>query len=263
MAHIGSRDPSPAPYPKSPKSRRQVRRQRKKSGKGKGRQTREPSLTPSRPRTPEPQPSTSHATPPSSDGSTPRGWTGHPNPSPPSPILLCPTSLPPSQPTMASPSSSHHTASQCGSPRASSAPATAPSAAPAPAYPAWAQFLTAPNPATGSSMASAAGLAAPQDYLAPTTVPTMEAVIRMIWDTQQSIGVLSIAMGELTRQVNDLVQIQTQAGTPAPAEHGVKATKSMVACPKPWDGKGDSAAACHFLAAFANWASSQKEKMNR
>ena len=37
----------------------------------------------------------------------------------------------------------------------------------------------------------------------------------------------------------------------------------MVACLKPWDGKGDSAAARHFLAAFANWATSQKEKMNR
>ena len=71
----------------------------------------------------------------------------------------------------------------------------------------------------------------------------MEAVIRMIWDTQQSIGVLSIAMGELTRQVNDLIQVQTQASAPAPTEHGAKATKSMVACPKPWDGKGDSAAA--------------------
>ena len=54
----------------------------------------------------------------------------------------------------------------------------------------------------------------------------------MIWDTQQSIGVLSLAMGELTRQVNDLVQVQTQAGAPT-TEHGAKATKSMVACPKP------------------------------
>ena len=95
-----------------------------------------------------------------------------------------------------------------------------------------------------------------------TEVPTMEVVIRMIWDTQQSIRVLSIAMAELTCQVNDLVQVQVQGGAP-PAEHGVKATKSMVACPKPWDGKGDSTAACHFLAAFANWASSQKEKMNQ
>ena len=100
-------------------------------------------------------------------------------------------------------------------------------------------------------MASAAGLALPQDYPAPTATPTMEAVIRMIWDTQQSIGVLSITMAELTRQVNDLVQVQTQTGTP-PMEHGAKATKSMVACPKPWDEKGDLAAARHFLAAFAN-----------
>ena len=164
---------------------------------------------------------------------------------------------------MASPSSSHHTASQCGSPWAGSASTTAPAAAPTPAYPAWAQFLTAPNPATGSSTVSAAGLAPPQDYPAPTATPTMEAVIRMIWDTQQSIGVLSIAMSELTHQVNDLVQVQTQASTLAPTEHSAKATKSMVACSKPWDGKGDSAAARHFLAAFANWASSQKEKMNR
>ena len=262
MTHIGSHDPSPTPYPKSPESHRQVRRQRKKSGKGKGRQTREPSLAPSRPCMPEPQPSTSHTTPPLSDRSTPRGRTRHPNPNPPSPILLCPTSLPPSQPTMASPSSSHHTASQRGSPQTSSAPATAPTAAPGPSYPAWAQFLIAPNLATGSSTASAAGLAPPQNYPAPTAVPSIEAVIRMIWDTQQSIGVLSITMAELTRQVNDLVQVQTQAGAPAPTEHGTKATKSMVACPKPWDGKEDSAAAQHFLAAFANWALSQKEKMN-
>ena len=81
---------------------------------------------------------------------------------------------------MASPSSSHHTPSHCGSPRAGSAPATAPAATPAPAYPAWAQFLTAPNPAMGSSTVSAACLAAPQDYPAPTAVPTIEVVIRMI-----------------------------------------------------------------------------------
>ena len=69
-------------------------------------------------------------------------------------------------------------------------------------------------------------------------------------------------MAELTHQVNNLIQVQVQGGAPS-TEHGAKATKSMVACPKPWDGKGDSVAAHHFLAAFANWASSQKEKMNR
>ena len=259
VAHISLHDPSPALYPKSPESRHQLRRQRKKSGKGKGCQTRETSLEPDRPHTPPPQPSTSHATPHSSDGSTPRGRTGQPLPSPPSPILLHPAPIPSSHNPMASPPSSHHTASHCRSPRTTSAPAAAPASGPT--LPAWAQYLTAPNPTTGASTASAAGLALPAEHVPITEVPTMEAVIRMIWDTQQSIGVLSIALGKLTRQVNDLIQVQVQGSTP-PAEHGAKATKSMVACPKPWDGKGDSAAAHHFLAAFANWASSQKEKMN-
>ena len=203
MAHIGSRDPSPAPYPPSSESCCQLRRQWKKSSKGKGYATRDPSLNPDRPQMPPPQPSTSHTTPHSSDRSTPRGRTGQPLPSPSSPILLCPASLPPSHNLMASPSSSYHTASHHGSPRPTSAPATTPTSGPA--FPAWAQFLTAPNPATGASTVSAAGLAPPAEHVPITEVPTMEAVIRMIWDTQQSIRVLSIAMAELTRQVNDLV----------------------------------------------------------
>ena len=230
MAHIGSRDPSSAPYPPSPESCCQLRRQQKKSGKGKGHATRDSSLNPDRPRTPPPQPFTSHATPHSSDGSTPRGHTGQPLPSPPSSILLCPASLPPSHNPIASPASSHHTASHCGSPRTTSAPAAA--SATGPALLAWAQFLTAPNLATRASTASAAGLAPPTEHVPIIEVPTMEAVIRMIWDTQQLIGVLSIAMAELTRQVNDLIQVQVQGGAPS-AEHGAKATKSMVACPKP------------------------------
>ena len=64
----------------------------------------------------------------------------------------------------------------------------------------------------------------------------------MIWDTQQSIRVLSITIAKLTCQVNNLVQVQAQGGAP-PSTEGVKATKSMIACPKPWDEKGDSAAA--------------------
>ena len=205
MAHISSCDPSPAPYPPSPKSCHQLRRQWKKSGKGKGCQTRETSLEPDRLHMPPPQPSTSHATPHSSDGSTPRGRTGQPLPSPPSPTLLHPTSLPPSHNPMASPSSSHHTTSHCGSPRTTSAPATAPASGPT--LPAWAQFLTAPNPATRASTASVAGLAPPAEHVPITEVPSIEAVIRMIWDTQQSIRVLSITMAELTCQVNDLVQV--------------------------------------------------------
>ena len=89
--------------------------------------------------------------------------------------------------------------------------------------------------------------------------PTVENIMQMIFDTQTSIGVLSTAVGELTARMNDFVK-----NGPAPAQaQSVRSTKSMVACPKPWDGKGDSAAARHFLAAFANWATSQKEKMNR
>ena len=87
-----------------------------------------------------------------------------------------------------------------------------------------------------------AGLAPSAEHLPVTDTPSIEAVIRMIWDTQQSIGVLSIAMAKLTCQVNDLVQVQAQGGAP-PSTEGVKATKSMVACPKPWDRKGDLAAA--------------------
>ena len=49
--------------------------------------------------------------------------------------------------------------------------------------------------------------------------------------------------------------------TNAEAEHSLGGSKT-VARPKPWDGKGDLAAARHFLVAFSNWAMSQKEKMN-
>ena len=87
----------------------------------------------------------------------------------------------------------------------------------------------------------------------------MENIMQMIFDMQTSIGVLSTVVGELAARMNQFVQ-----SGPAPAQvQSVRSTKSMVACPKPWDGKGDSAAARHFLAAFANWATSQKEKMNR
>ena len=76
----------------------------------------------------------------------------------------------------------------------------------------------------------------------------MENIMQMIFDTQTSIGVLSTAVGELAARMNDFIK-----NGPAPAQaQSVRSTKSMVACPKPWDGKGDSAAARHFLAAFAN-----------
>ena len=78
----------------------------------------------------------------------------------------------------------------------------------------------------------------------------MENIMQMIFDTQTSIGVLSTAVGELAARMNDFVK-----NRPAPTQaQSVRSTKSMVACPKLWDGKGDSVAARHFLAAFTNWA---------
>jgi hypothetical protein len=64
----------------------------------------------------------------------------------------------------------------------------------------------------------------------------------MIADMQASIATLIIAVAELADKVNG------RGG----GSHATKLTKSMVACPKPWDGKGDSAAAHHFLATYAN-----------
>jgi hypothetical protein len=50
------------------------------------------------------------------------------------------------------------------------------------------------------------------------------------------------------------------------ATQAVRATSQLlgkiIACPNPWDSKGDSAAARHFLAAFFNWAYAQKDQMN-
>ena len=80
----------------------------------------------------------------------------------------------------------------------------------------------------------------------------MENIMQMIFNMQTSIGVLSTAVRELAICMNDFIK-----NGPAPTQaQSVRSTKSMVACPKPWDEKGDSAAACHFLAAFANWAMS-------
>ena len=82
--------------------------------------------------------------------------------------------------------------------------------------------------------------------------------MQMIFDMQTTIGVLSTAVRELATCMNQFVQTR-----PAPAQvQSMRSTKSMVACPKLWDGKCDSAAAQHFLAAFTNWATSQKEKIN-
>ena len=70
--------------------------------------------------------------------------------------------------------------------------------------------------------------------------------MQMIFDMQTSIGVLSTAVGELASRMNQFVQ----SGLAPTQAQSVRSTKSMVACPKPWDGKGDSAAARHFFFFF-------------
>ena len=160
---------------------------------------------------------------------------------------------------MASPSSSHHTASGRTSPWAStSAPPTTAAPTITTTLPQWASYLAAPHPILGQTTAMQGGLNPPPGMPSYGSPPMMENIMQMIFDMQTSIGVLSTAVGELAMHMNDFIKNRL---APTQAQ-SVRSTKSIVACPKPWDRKGDSAAACHFLAAFANWAMSQKEKMN-
>ena len=162
---------------------------------------------------------------------------------------------------MASPSSSHHTASGRASPWASTSapPTAAPTTSATTTLPQWASYLAAPHLVSGQTMATQGGLNPPLGMPSYGSPPMMENIMQMIFDMQTSIGVLSTAVRESASHMNQFIQTG-----PAPAQaQSVRSTKSMVACPKPWDGKGDSAVAWHFLAAFANWATSQKEKMNR
>jgi hypothetical protein len=71
---------------------------------------------------------------------------------------------------------------------------------------------------------------------------------------------LQTIMGGMAAQITALAQAQQQA-IPAPPVQGTAAMK-LVARPRPWNGKGDSAAARHFMAAFANWANAQRSEMN-
>jgi hypothetical protein len=60
-------------------------------------------------------------------------------------------------------------------------------------------------------------------------------------------------VGLLTQQVLDLTQAQNA---------GRSGTKDAIPHPKPWDRKGGSAKAWHFLGAFHNFASSQGTLLN-
>ncbi len=56
-----------------------------------------------------------------------------------------------------------------------------------------------------------------------------------------------------------ITQIATNVVALAPA---APSKKDMVSKPKPWDGKGGSTKARHFLAAFNNWGFGQEQAMN-
>ena len=81
-------------------------------------------------------------------------------------------------------------------------------------------------------------------------------------DLGQAIMFLTNAMGHLSQTVQVLA---TQMGQPQAAQAARATSQSLgkiIAHPAAWDSKGDSAAARHFLAAFSNWAYTQKDQMN-
>ena len=81
-------------------------------------------------------------------------------------------------------------------------------------------------------------------------------------DLGQAIVFLTNVMGCLSQTVQVLA---TQMGQPQ-AVQAARVTSQLlgkiIARPTAWDGKGDSATARHFLAAFSNWAYTQKDQMN-
>jgi hypothetical protein len=80
----------------------------------------------------------------------------------------------------------------------------------------------------------------------PAAPPTLDDLTRLMGDVGNAIGILA-------QQVLDLTCAQNA---------GHQGTKDAIPCPKAWDGKGGSAEARHFLAAFHNFASAQGTSLN-
>ena len=80
-------------------------------------------------------------------------------------------------------------------------------------------------------------------------------------DIMQVIHDIGNAVGLLTNQVTALTA-QVAANAAAPAAPPTPNKKDIVSKPKPWDGKGGSTEARHFLAAFNNWGFGQERAMN-
>jgi hypothetical protein len=80
----------------------------------------------------------------------------------------------------------------------------------------------------------------------PAPPPTLDDLTRLMQDVGNAVGLL-------TQQVLDLTRAQNA---------GRAGTKDAILRPKAWDGKGGSAEARHFLAAFHNFASAQGTSLN-
>jgi hypothetical protein len=76
--------------------------------------------------------------------------------------------------------------------------------------------------------------------------PTLDDLTRLMADVGNAVGILA-------QQVLDLTRAQNA---------GRSGTKDAIPRPKAWDGKGGSAEARHFLAAFHNFASAQGTSLN-
>jgi hypothetical protein len=80
----------------------------------------------------------------------------------------------------------------------------------------------------------------------PAVPPILDDLTRLMQDVGNAIGLL-------VQQVLDLTRSQNA---------GRQGTKDAIPRPKAWDGKGGSAEARHFLAAFHNFASAQGTSLN-
>ena len=97
---------------------------------------------------------------------------------------------------------------------------------------------------------------APPSSLAPSPpqVPSLPVRLLTTADLGQAIMFLTNVMGHLSQTVQVLA---TQMGQPQAMQAARATSQSLgkiIAHPNPWDSKGDSAMARHFLAVFSNWA---------
>ena len=110
------------------------------------------------------------------------------------------------------------------------------------------QTLLRQQPEEDDPMASGSGTTLP-----PAT-PSIADIMVLISDIGQAVGQLTTQVTALTAQV--AANVAAPAAAPPPNK------KDIVSKPKPWDGKGGSTEARHFLAAFNNWGFGQERAMN-